>query len=273
MPSTKHTVVFVTGAWHLPHLYGPLLEPLEAAGYTVLAPRLPSVGGIYDDFRPDVEAVRMAVQSAFELGSDVVLVMHSSGGVIGSEAVQGLGKQDRSAGTPGVTRMVYLCAFALPEQVSLWDALGGNPLPWWEAIGQNREQWKVKDAHSIFYNDVDPKLAETMTEQLMYQSHGHFTSKLTYAAWKHIPSGYIICTKDMAIPLHVQKRMSTQPGSGFEIERLEASHTPFYSVPEEAVRVVRKALAMGEATDRSAADSVRSQTGGSRLLEAASHAG
>ncbi|KAK4899799.1 hypothetical protein LTR27_003065 [Elasticomyces elasticus] len=225
MPSTKPTIVFVTGAWHLPHLYGPLLEPLEAAGYTVLAPRLPSVGGIYDDFRPDVDAVRMAVQSVMNLGSDVVLVMHSSGGVIGSEAVQGLGKQDRSA-----------------EQVSLWDALGGNPLPWWEAIGQNREQWKVKDAHSIFYNDVDPNVAETMTEQLMYQSHGHFTSKVTYAAWKHIPSAYIICTKDMAIPLHVQERMSTQPGSSFEIERLEASHTPFYSVPEETVRVVRKAL-------------------------------
>lgn len=242
MSTTKPTIVFVTGAWHLPHLYAPLIDPLKAAGYSVLAPSLPSVGGIYDDFIEDVNVVREAVQSAIDKGNDVVVLMHSSGGVIGSEAVAGLSKREQPTGKHGVVRLVFLCAFALPEQVSLWEALGGQPRPWWEPIGENKKQWKAIENHDIFYNDVDPKVADSLTGQLKYQSHGHFTSKQTYAAWKHIPSSYIICTKDMAIPMQVQEGMSSQPESNFTIERLEASHSPFYSMPDETIGVVRKAI-------------------------------
>lgn len=239
----KPTIVFVTGAWHGPELYAPLTSALETAGYTVSAPVLPSIGGKQKDFKEDVSAVREAVKSATEAGNDVILLMHSYGGVVGSEAAEGFTRLDRQSGSESgsVVRMVYLCAFVLPEKKSLMNGLGGQALPWWEAV-EDDTQYKAINCHEIFYNDVDKEVADKMISGLKPHAKGVFSSKVTYAAWKHILSVYIICEKDNAIALDTQESMATQPGNKITVERMDCGHSPWLSNLDGTVKLVRKAI-------------------------------
>lgn len=242
MSSAEPTIVLVGGAWHEAHLYNPLTFALRDAGYTVSVPALPTVGGGQDDFSEDISVVREAVVSATEAGNDVVVLMHSYGGVIGSEAVQGLTRLDRSredSKKGSVVQMIYLAAFALPEGISLLDALAGKPLPWWEDAGNG---WRAINTHEIFYNDVEKSKADELTAQLKPQAKGVFTSKITYAAWKHIESTFIICEKDNAIPVGGQEGMCKQDGNKFTAVRVDASHSPWLSKLDETVTAIQGSI-------------------------------
>lgn len=67
---------------------------------------------------------------------------------------------------------------------------------------------------------------------------------MTYAAWRHIPSTYLLCDGDNAIPPALQESMvETVKAAGVPItvERCQAGHSPFLSVPEVVVGMIRRA--------------------------------
>jgi hypothetical protein len=68
---------------------------------------------------------------AADAGKDVILVMHSYGGVPGSAAAKDLSKEERAKESKpgGIVRLVYLAAFPIEEGVSL-DDLGGSLSSW-----------------------------------------------------------------------------------------------------------------------------------------------
>lgn len=66
-------------------------------------------------------------------------------------------------------------------------------------------------------------------------------SKVTYPAYKHIPSTYLLCEKDNAIPLAAQEGMLAGTDVKFDVERCAAGHSPFLSMPEFVAEVVRRA--------------------------------
>ncbi|KAH0337038.1 alpha/beta-hydrolase, partial [Aureobasidium melanogenum] len=237
--NSKPTVIFVTGAWHKPHLYAGLLEDLRKISFPVVAPSLPSVGGTCENFDDDVHVVRKAIADEISQGHEIVMLMHSYGGLVGSEAVQGYSKQEVPRGG-GVVKMIYMAAFALEVGRSLMDALNNKPLPWWQSA--NEKQWQATNSTYVFYNDVDPQMAETCVGQLDLQAKGSFESKQTYAAWKYIDSTFIVCSRDNAIPKEAQIAMANQPGGRFTIEYLDAGHSPFLSVPHQTVEMVRKTI-------------------------------
>jgi pimeloyl-ACP methyl ester carboxylesterase len=150
MANTKPTLVFVHGAWHDAKCFGSFLPLLTAHGYECKAVSLPSVGcelrgeEPIQNWDPDVEVIRLAILALLEAGKDVVLVVHSYGGTVGSEAVKGL-----EVSTPTrrgkVVRLVYLAAMALQLGGWIWEATGGRPIEpdrtilkvaqvWWQPI-------------------------------------------------------------------------------------------------------------------------------------------
>ena len=130
------TIVFVPGAWHGPEAFGQVSSLLKKEGHKCVGVSLPSVGANppLKDMSEDVKAVRDAISSEVEQGHDVVVAVHSYGGVPGNEAIKGLTKTDQEAKGKkgGVVKVLFICAFALPEATSLMDALGGTPLPWFD---------------------------------------------------------------------------------------------------------------------------------------------
>ncbi|EXJ60461.1 hypothetical protein A1O7_04614 [Cladophialophora yegresii CBS 114405] len=243
--SSKPVIVFVPGAWHDPNGFHLVTAELQAAGYETRGVDLASVGAQtpLKDFWPDVEAIRQVLKPLADGGKDVVVVVHSYGGVIGCEAVQGFVKSEREkeGKKGGVSHIYFCCAFALPEGVSLMDALNNQPLPWFRL---NEAQDSVTPATPIetFYNDV--KEPEKYVNMLKPHSYLTFASKVTYAGWKHVSCTYLLCEKDEAIPIHAQKGMveaAQQAGADMKVETIDASHSPFLSMPAEMARSIRRA--------------------------------
>lgn len=123
MATTKPTVLFVRGSWHCPQHFDRVRSVFEAADYPTEYPTQVSTGVKTSDNDAWLSSDAKVVK---ETASKLV-VMHSYGGVIGSEAIhEGLGKKAREAKgeKSGVTDLVYLSAFVLPEDQSLASTLG-----------------------------------------------------------------------------------------------------------------------------------------------------
>ena len=240
----KPTVVFVPGAWHSPEAFTAVSGPLEAAGYTTVGVKLASVGAPkpLSGFEPDVANARAAIQKACDADQDVVIFMHSYGGVVGSECFKGLTKTERrkEGKTGGVAHLIYCCAFVLPEGVSLYNALQNKPLPWFQ-ISEDEMTVTPATPEKIFYNDLDEKTAKEWTAKLRVMSHEVFSSEVTYAGWKHVPATYLYCEQDNAIPLFAQKGMVENSGVEWRTESFDASHSPFLSIPDKVVEAIRRA--------------------------------
>ena len=127
--STKPTIVLVCGAWHVPEHYQHLTSRLEKAGYTVHAIQLAATADEPTDVdaSPSVAVLRTTIEQCADRGEDVMLVVHSAGGVAAGDGTKGLIKTDREkAGKKGgVGRMCYICAFAPAEGQSLYGATNG----------------------------------------------------------------------------------------------------------------------------------------------------
>jgi len=131
---SKPTIIFATGAWHTPDCYDSTRAQLHQRGWETEAVTYPSVGaepptkGLADD----VAALRSCLERVADAGKDIVLVVHSYGGLVGQNAVEGLGAAQRAkAGKKGgVLIFVYLAAFVAPKGASIKGMLGGQYLPW-----------------------------------------------------------------------------------------------------------------------------------------------
>jgi hypothetical protein len=94
----------------------------------------------------------------------------------------------------------------------------------------------------IFYNDLsDEEITHWKSEMapvpLITQ-----TTPITYAAYQHFPVTYLYCTKDQGIPLALQEMMVQNSGVAFKKEICDASHSPFLSMPQTVLDVVKRMI-------------------------------
>lgn len=175
--TSKPTLIFVLGAWHVPAHLEPFATRLRNVGYnSVHIPALPSIStrpALTDAVGPDSAVIRKALTHAIDsAGEDVVLVAHSYGGLPACEAAAGYSKAERQARglKGGITRLVFIAA-ALLEVGDTVQTNRYNPLedanPEFATAGVMLEGEDaglilIRDAataHSMFYNDVDEREA------------------------------------------------------------------------------------------------------------------
>lgn len=115
--AAKPVIVIVPGAWHVPAHYAHFALYLNRLGYTVDCIDPPSTeppGTLPEDsWEADVTTIRDAISSHADAGRDVVLLMHSFGGLTGSQAAVGLGK--KQGGEGGVVKLIYMTSFMVNE--------------------------------------------------------------------------------------------------------------------------------------------------------------
>ncbi|KAF2183819.1 alpha/beta-hydrolase [Zopfia rhizophila CBS 207.26] len=261
----KPTIVAIPGAWHSPAAFETVTKKLEALGYTVLSRQMPSVGSDPppEDLSDDVAAVRDLVLKAIGDSNDVVVVPHSWSGIVAGSALVGLGKKQREANGEkgGVIRTAFMCSFVVPEGVSLMDVINHEIPGWWDIkvlflFVLNRLYIWMSDTHdkkgpytfpndpNIFYNDLSAEEQQKWMSKLQTHAFATKKAKSTGAAWKEIPSSYLICEDDNAIPKVAQEAMTKgakDAGAEMEIEVIKASHSPFLSQPDRVVEFIRRA--------------------------------
>lgn len=221
-------IVLVHGAWHGPWCWGPLAE--ELGDLRVETVDLPSAGPdpkALGDLNADVAAIK-AVVSAIE--GPVLVVAHSYGGAPTTQAGTEL---------PNVVGIVYVAAFQIDAGDSLASAAGGAPPDWW-AINEAEGYVDPLRPEEIFYGDVDAAQTAASIAKLTHHSLAAFVQPITAAAWHTVPSTYVICEQDQAIPLFAQEAMAQRAK---RVVRMATAHSPFLSKPAELAGILRAELA------------------------------
>ena len=131
------TIVPVQGSFQIPQVYEKLVQGLVAQGYPTIHPKLPSCSNTDSPQFPQLsltdEALAIRAELTHQIQDDeetVVVVMHSYGSLVGSEAVtEELSYAKRQAqGLPGgVMHLLFYSAFLLNEGQSVLSTFGESP--------------------------------------------------------------------------------------------------------------------------------------------------
>ena len=213
------TIVLVHGAWHGSWCWQRVTQLLDERGLPVRTVDLPSVGappGAGTDLSADAAAVEAVIAS---VAGPVVLCGHSYGGMVISRV-----------SSERVTRLVYLCAFMPLEGESLVSIGGGRHAPWIQVLDGGLTLPDPTQTQAVFYGDCDAGTVEWARSQIRPQSGAPFNEPVPHPAWRHIPSTYVVCAKDMAMPVEVQRNVFAPRAT--EMIELQASHSPFLSQPD-----------------------------------------
>ncbi|KAJ5718531.1 hypothetical protein N7488_004177 [Penicillium malachiteum] len=255
MAASKPDIVIVSGAWHFPAAYDKLRILLESQGLTVHIPRLPTMNGTRPpnaDLFTDSEAITDVVTELADAGRSIVVLMHSYGGQVGTNALAGLGFEARKQQglTGGVTQLVYLAAAANAEGQSMMDLVEkfGNmdlvPLAFDFADDDtcvSRDPKNLIVGPGLTDEELDDYVGalQRFNGKAMYQP-------LKHCAWREIPVSYIFSTKDMTIPLDYQDDMvGAMEAAGREVRKftLETGHCANITLPEEVAQAISQIIA------------------------------
>ncbi|EUC34081.1 hypothetical protein COCCADRAFT_25762 [Bipolaris zeicola 26-R-13] len=244
---SKPTIVFIPGAWSTPDCFDITREKLHQCGWETEAVAHPSVGaeppnkGLADD----AAALRSTLQRLADDGKDIVLLVHSYGGLVGQNAVEGLGYKQRQAmgKKGGVIILVYLADFVAPKGATIKAMLGGQFLPWMKFDG---DYCYATGAEVICYHDLDDEAQKAAVAKLKHQSARIFTDEVTYEPWHEILSMYFFCKADKALLLPIQQQMAQMLGKDAPTFKSVEAHSPFLSQPQEVVEGLEYAAKVGQ---------------------------
>lgn len=220
---TRPVLLLVHGAWHGAWIWEKVHGVLAAAGWEVQTLDLPSTaaeGAIRYGMHDDALAVQ---QHIHQMGRPVVVVAHSYGGTPVTEG---------AADIPNVRHLVYLAALQLDVGESQLGLSGGTPAPWWNIQGDTMTPDRPRE---LFYADVPLEEAERAIARLKPQSFVVVEEIVSAAAWHTVPSTYVVCEQDRAIPPVVQELMAKRATS---VRRMPTSHSPFLSRPYELAQLI-----------------------------------
>jgi pimeloyl-ACP methyl ester carboxylesterase len=240
------TYILVHGAGHGAWCWKKVIPLLETYGYRVAALDLPSCGNdkrvleritLGDD-------VQKVTDAASAQSGKVILVGHSSGGVVISQAAEILGSEK-------VDKLVYLDAF-LPQHGESVFSLAGkikannatassleteiSAAPLLFSVGEKIASWNPEIVEQYFYHDCAPEdIAYAKTHLRSHAVAALSTPvNVTDPRYGRIPKYYILCTaaKDLDKSSIVQN-MPCQ-----KVYELPSSHSPFFSMPEKLVIIL-----------------------------------
>ena len=102
--------------------------------------------------------------------------------------------------------------------------------------------------HAIFH-DIHTSEGEHWASLLEPHSVGAMWSEQTYAAFRDIPSTYVVCELDRIVPVGQQEGMisnakEVEPSAFDVVERLQSGHEPNLSVIGDLVGAVQRAVGM-----------------------------
>lgn len=224
-PAPTKSIVLVHGGFVDGSGWQRVYNILKNDGYNVTIVQNPTLS-----LADDVAVTRRAIAAA---EGDVILVGHSYGGVVVSEA-----------GTdPKVKGLVYIAAFA-PDAGESIAKLIANP-PEGAAVPPILPPQdgflfldKAKFA-AAFAADVEPELAAFMADSQVPWGVEALTGEVTVPAWKHKPSWYLVATEDHMIPVEAQRGMAKRAGA--TIIDQAGSHAVYVSQPNAVAKIIEDA--------------------------------
>ena len=222
---SKPTIVLVHGAFADGTGWQRVIPLLDREGYHVIAVQNP-----LSSFSADVETTKRVIDA--QMGP-VIAVGHSYGGAVVTEA---------AAGNSRVKALVYVAAFAPEIGEPIGAFLKKYPTALGSALKPDAAGFLYIDRarfRDVFAGDVPPAEARVAAATQKPIIGTAFAATPSKAAWKAIPSWYLLTLDDHAINPELQrfyaKRMSAKT------VEVKASHVPFVSQPAAVARMIQQA--------------------------------
>ncbi|HUN35647.1 MAG TPA: alpha/beta hydrolase [Trebonia sp.] len=207
-PATpKPTIVLVHGAWADASSWGPVIERLQEAGYTVDAPPNPLQGLTYDS--------AYIASYLKTITGPIILAGHSYGGAVITDA---------ATGNPNVKALVYIAGWA-PASGETLQSLISSPLAaqipalpvttasYPEPDGTPGVNLTINPADypAVFLDNQLPAAQEnTLAAEQRPLSTSALSQPSTTPAWQTIPSWYMVANQDRAIAPNLERYMATR---------------------------------------------------------------
>ncbi|KAI9666124.1 MAG: hypothetical protein M1821_004059 [Bathelium mastoideum] len=195
----------------------------------------------------DTGVVREFVEKLIEEGKDAIVILHSYGGQVGTNALVGLGADSRAkkGKKGGVKHLIYMAASALPEgdsMVTKVKEFGHEHLMPVAFDFADDNTCVSRDPKTLI---VGPGISEEEVDEYI-STFRRFNGKSMYepisnSAWREITLIYIYTTEDMTLPYDYQKNMvENVRKEGFKVDTVELStgHCPNLTKTKEVVVVV-----------------------------------
>lgn len=256
--------VLIHGGWAGGWVWEKVVPILEAKGHRVSAPDLPGHGS---DRTPvgeiTLERYVDRVLEALDAETEpVVLVGHSSGGVVITQAAER--RPDK------IRLLVYLCAYLPGDGQSLFDLGQTDPdgliLPNL-MLSADHSSARVKDEvlrEALFADCSDEDYERAVARFVTAEPLAPVATpmQLTPDRFGRVPRAYIACLRDRAMSPDLQRRMYAAVPCDTVIS-MDTSHSPHYAAPETLAAHL-SALADGGFTPHTREERHTIDTGGGR---------
>ncbi|KAL1882187.1 hypothetical protein Daus18300_000673 [Diaporthe australafricana] len=253
--SPKVVFILVPGAWHTASTWEKVTPLLQEQGHGAIAVTLPTTSGNpAATFGDDVAVVRDLILSEVRHGHQVVVVVHSYGGVVGESALRDVPTVRHPSPDTTQGKVIGLALMATgfnKNNMSFIDGFGGQPPPIWHADEESGfvEFSEGVDPADLFYHDLPTEeekqhWASKLTKQSiksLYEGAEH-----AYTGWEDVPSWFLVTEQDRPLPAEAQ-RMAIQTardsGASVEVREVDSGHSPMLSRPEETAAFLIEAAA------------------------------
>lgn len=226
-------VVFVHGAcvrdgswwWH------PAAAALQERGIGSVASPLPSCGegdrpaGLHGPGLPDDVAAVRAILT--ERDEPSVVVAHSYGGIVASEAAVGI---------ETVRHLVFVSSY-LPEPGESLSTFGADAPPPFLDFDPDGGTFGARPAMfaETFAHDCPPDITRDAASRLVRQTLAVTHQPVRAAAWHDLPTTYVVCTEDRGTPAAAQREFARRADKVVEVH---TGHHPFLSQPQTVADIV-----------------------------------
>ncbi|MFD8778403.1 alpha/beta fold hydrolase [Streptomyces sp. NPDC056723] len=230
--ATKPTIVLVHGAFADASSWNGVVERLEHRGYTVIAPANP-LRGLYSD-----SAYIASVLDSIK--GPIVLVGHSYGGALISTA---------AADNPQVKSLVYVSAL-MPDVGETGMTLSAKfpselgtatkSVPYRAGGVSGTDLYLKPDKlHQVFAADLPESTTRVMAVTQRPAATTAFSETAKVAAWKHIPSWFLVAKQDKTINPDQERFEAKRAGS--HMVEIDSSHVAMISHPDAVTDLVLQA--------------------------------
>jgi pimeloyl-ACP methyl ester carboxylesterase len=223
--AAKPTIVLVHGAFADASGWDAVIRILQAKGYEVSAVQNPLTS-----YAADIETTKRLIDA--QTGPTVV-VAHSYGGAVITAA---------AAGNPNVKALVYLAAFANDVNEPLGPLLEKHPTKVGQAFRPDAAGSLTIDRaqfHEIFAEDLPRVQTNVMAVTQKPLAGSVFTATTTVAAWRTIPSWFVVAQEDQVINPDLERLFAKRMRA--TTTEIKSSHVVFMSHPKEVTAVIESA--------------------------------
>ncbi len=225
VPVAKPSVVLVHGAFADGTGWSDVIRILQKSGYEVTA-----VQNQLSSYTEDVATTKRLIDAQ---KGPVVVVGHSYGGAVITGA---------TTGNPNVTALVYVAAFGPDAGEPIGAFLEKYPTELGASLRPDAAGFAYIDRaafHGMFAQDLS-KADAAVAAAAQKPAHGSlFVAAPSAAAWRTIPSWYVVAQEDRAIDPQLQRFYAERMGA--TITELRASHVVFISHAKAVAKVIQDA--------------------------------